>query len=319
MENSVKTDIAKEIAPNQLENQAETQGVAAVSEATKKRTIGNKIYDIPVFGGIAWGGVSLLSALSAHESMYGKNKYFNWLRTVNDVVFKGLRSNFGKTILKNAPQETVDAYAKGTTMFVTLGMGGNALALPIWWMENNRQKNAAKIDKLLGTTPPDPETIANEPQQTLGSVGKGRLISWGGSYAAFLAMGPKLVGKINDFCGEKATAAWMNLKPKANPAGVRKWADIAAFDALFTAITASVTYIFSRYFAQKEHRKIDAEDEIFEINPAVPHAFTREFDEHDKKHSFAEKHPRKNKEKTEAPIPLIDRAITANNSVNTIG
>ena len=248
----------------------------------KTRTLGNIVYDIPIFGGVAWGGVSVLSALSAHESKFGNNKYFGWLRVVNDSVFKNVKNWLSKTVLKNAPEELIDGYAKGTTMFVTLGMGGNALAIPIWQMENNRQKAAAKIDKFLGTTPPDPETIENEPQQTLSSVGKGRLISWGGSFLAFLALGPKLVGEWNNVCGEKATNAWMKFKPKSNPASVRKWADIAAFDAIFTTITATTTYVFSRYFAKKEGRKIDAQDEIFEINTAVPHTFTREFNENEK-------------------------------------
>lgn len=100
----------------------------------KKRTWGNIIYDIPIFGGVAWAGVAFLSAVSAHESMYGTNKYFGWLRALQSTIYTGLKSGLGKTILKNAPEEIVDGYAKGTTMFATLGMGGNALMSPIKWM-----------------------------------------------------------------------------------------------------------------------------------------------------------------------------------------
>ena len=263
----------------------------------KKRTWGNIIYDFPVFCGVAWGGVAALSAISAHESMYGKNKYFWWLRALNDAVFKCLKSGFSKTVLKNAPEEVLDGYANGTTMFMTLGMGGNALAGVIKYMEDNRQKIAAKIDNFLGTTPPDPETIENEPKQTWSSVIKGRLISWGGSYVAFLALGPKLVGTLSNFCGEKATNAWLHFKPRSNHASVRKWANIAAFDALFTVITATATYLFSRSIAKKDEDKKLVADELVELNPIVAKEITKELTSHDSKKqektNFTERFPSK--------------------------
>lgn len=270
----------------------------------QKRTWGNIIYDIPVFGGVAWVGNAVLSATSAHESNYGKNKYFGWLRVLNDTVFKFLKSNLSKTILKDSPEKIVDGYAHGTTLFVTLGMGGNALMAPIKWMEDNRQKNAAKIDKLLGTTPPDQKTIANEPKQTWKSVFSGRLLSWVGSFVVFLGLGSERTKNWNNLCGEKATNAWMKFKPHSNPVSVRRWADLAAFDAIFTSVTATITYVFSRYFAKKEGRKADAQDEIFEINTVDPRAITREFDENKpekEQKSFVDKLPKK-------PASFIERA-----------
>ena len=139
-------------------------------------------------------------------------------------------------------------------MFATLGTGGSLLMAPLKWMEDNRQKNAARIDHALGTTPPDPETIAQEPKQTWKSVMSGRLLSWGTSYGAFLAMGPKLTGTISNWFGEKASEGFMKMKPNANPATVRRWADIAAFDALFTVITAGITYLYSRHVAKEDDK-----------------------------------------------------------------
>lgn len=244
------------------------------SPKEKKRTAGNIIYDFGVFGTIAWAGVALLSALSAHESKFGNNKYFGWLRAINNGAEKWMNEKFSQTILKNSSKETVEGYSKGTTMFLTLGMGGNALMAPIKWLEDNRQKNAAKIDNLLGTIPPEPDSIANEPKQSWKSVLTGRLFSWGGSYLAFLGMGPKLTGEINDAVGAKATETWLKFRPKADPVKVRRWADIAAFDAIFTAITASATYLISRFVAKKEGKKIDGEDALFEVNMADPHVIT---------------------------------------------
>ncbi len=227
----------------------------------KKRSWGNVIYDFGVFGSIAWFGVAALSALSAHESQYGKHKAFGWLRTINDKSQQALKGFLSKTLLKGGDPKTIDGYAKGSTMFLTLGMGGNALMAPIKWLEDHRQSNAAKIDWLLGTTPPDPEKIAHEPHQTWKSVFSGRLMSWGSSYLAFLAMGPALTDNISKKFGDLASKGWLRVYPKSNPQNVRRWADIIAFDALFTVITATATYVFSRYIAKKDEENINNSEE----------------------------------------------------------
>lgn len=258
-----KQEPVKEVA-------AEVKEAPAALEKKKKRTVGNIIYDFGVFGSIAWGGVALLSALSAHEAMHGNHRAFGWLRSLNDNVSSWLKKNLGNTILRGASEKTVEGYAKGTTMFLTLGMGGNALMAPIKWLEDNRQSNAARIDNALGTTPPDPDTIAHEPKQTWKSVFTGRLVSWGTSYLAFLAMGPRVTGYISDWFGEKATSGWLKMRPKSDPVKVRKWADIAAFDALFTVITAAITYVMSRYVARKDDKGPEPHDVLYAINTAAP-------------------------------------------------
>jgi len=273
VEDKEKLQTATGPAPTPANGEAYSpaQEAAPSPEKVKKRTVGNVVYDFGVFGSVAWGGVALLSALSAHEAMYGKNKAFGWLRTLNDKSNSGLTRLLSTTILKNAPRgETINGYAKGTTMFLTLGMGGNALMAFVKWLEDHRQSNAARIDHFLGTTPPDPETIAAEPKQTWKSVISGRLLSWGTSYAAFLAMGPKLTNTISRNCGEAVTNQWMKWKPHSNSVTVRRWADIAAFDVLFTIITAGLTYGFSRAIAKKDDKKIDFEDAVVKFNPAAP-------------------------------------------------
>ena len=294
----------------------EFQGGAAVVSALppqqeKKRTLGNIIYDFGVFGSVAWLGVYCVSAFFGHESMYGKNKYFNWLRTLNDKISGGV-SNFLSKNSKNLSPEDIEGYARGSAMFATLGTGGSMLMPLIKWMEDNRQKNAAKIDKFLGTTPPEQEAI-NEPKQTWKSVFSGRLLSWGGSYLCFLGLGAKNTKIANDAVGKFATEQWMKFKPASNPASVRKWADIVGFDTIFTAITASVTYIFSRYVAKRDNKQIDAEDELFEINKVDPHIITREIDNIDShgKAKFADKITDKNRQLPETPVPLLERATTS--------
>lgn len=240
----------------------------------KHRTVGNKIYDWGIYSTFAWAGVAGLSLLSAHEAMHGKNPHFEWLRSINNNVSSSLNKFLSNGIMKGKPVETIEGWAKGTTMFVTLGLGGCAMMIPIKWMEDNRQKNACKIDNFLGTTPPDPRLVEAEVPQTWDSVLKGRLMSWGLSYLAFAAMGPKTTGKISNWFGEKATNIIMAVKPKANAAKVREWADIGAFDATFTIITATATYLFSRAFARKNAQAHTAEDVAMTIDPATPTPLT---------------------------------------------
>ncbi len=257
-------------ADKSLNSEGKSAVVSVDPEKKKKRTVGNIIYDFGVFGSIAWAGVCAMSALTAHEAMHGNNKYFNWLRTLNNSVFSGLSKFLSKSVMKNSPKEIVDDVAKNTTMVFTLGMGGHTLMAPIKWLEDNRQKNAAKIDKLLGTEPPDSEVVAHEPKQSWGSVLSGRMLSWGIAFATVTAMGPKLIRKVNDNFSKAGVDAWMKFRPQSNTESVKKWSDIISFDVAFTAVTAFVTYAFSRFVAKKDEKEPDVGDNLYKLNPIAP-------------------------------------------------
>lgn len=245
----------------------------------KHRTVGNKIYDWGIYTTFAWAGVAGLSLLSCHEANHGKNPNFDWLRSLNTNVSSGLHKFLESGIMKGAPHKNIEGWAKGTAMFATLGLGGCAMMVPIKWMEDNRQKNAARIDNFLGTTPPDPKLVEQEISQTWNSVLKGRLMSWGLSYLAFAAMGPKTTNNISNWFGDKTTKIVMALRPQANQASVRKWADIGAFDATFTVITATATYAFSRTIAKKHQHHMHSDETLMTIDPATPTPLNPVFNE----------------------------------------
>lgn len=213
----------------------------------KHRTVGNKIYDGAVYTTFAWGGVALASAVSAYAAQHGKS----WWRAFNDACVNSLEKVIKK--IPAMPERNIKHYAKGTTMFLTLGLGGWLMMAPIKWLEDNREKNAARIDRLLGTREPDPRVVEAEIPQTWHSVLSGRMVSWGLSYAAFLAMPPKVAQAANEFFSKATAKAWMKIRPSSNAVNVKKWTDIAAFDALFTVITATVTYAYSRYVARQDY------------------------------------------------------------------
>lgn len=271
VKNMASANASENDAVNKPVNSEEKAVTVAVEpEKKKKRTVGNIIYDFGVFGSFAWLGVTAMSALVGHEAMYGNNKYFNWLRAVNTFVHNGTAKFLSKYAMKNSSKESIDGLARSTSLFATMGMAGHSLMPPIKWLEDNRQKNAAKIDNLLGTEPPDPETIAKEPKQSWKSVFSGRMLSWGLSFASCLAMGPKLVSKLNNYFGEKGANSWMSFKPQSNPKSVRKWSDIIAFDAIFTVVTAFVTYAFSRFVAKKDDKENGTGDNLYKFNRIAP-------------------------------------------------
>ncbi len=273
--NKDQQDVAAEAANKQevseQKPEANSETSSKAPDKKKHRTTGNIIYDFGVFGSAAWLGVSAMSAITANEAMNGSNKNFNWLRSLHKNVTSGLTKFFSKTILKNASPETLHGTAGNMSMIFILGMGGNTMVAPIKWLEDHRQSNAAKIDNLLGTTPPDKDVIAKEPKQSWKSVLTGRLLSWGACFASVAAVGPKLVGKVNDYFGEKGANFWMKMKPHSNPVKVRKWSDLISFDLLATALTATVTWALSRSFAKKHDRNLDdVEDSLYQLNMAAP-------------------------------------------------
>jgi hypothetical protein len=239
----------------------------------RKRTVGNKIFDWGVYSSIAWVGVSVMSLLTAHEAIRGTHPSFNWLRTIHKKLSSSVSKLLSSTVMKNSPKADIEAWSEGTGLYYMLGLGGTTLMAPIKWLEDNREKLAAKIDKTIGTTPPDPACIKEEPKQSWGSVLSGRALSViGVGFGTFVLMGPKRAENISKWFGEKFTNSWMKMRPNANKAVVREWADMGAFDVLFTAITAAVTYAFSRFVATKSNAKKDAETELYELNPSNPQA-----------------------------------------------
>jgi len=278
---------------------------AAVPEQKKKRTVGNKVYDFLVFAPIAWGGVWVSSAVTGYHAIYGTSKNFEWLRRMNGRVGEWIKDTLSATVMKNSTPKNVEGMAKNIGLTFILGMGSHALVAPIKWLEDHRQTNAARIDKAFGTTPPDAETIKDEPKQSWSSVFAGRIASWATAFVALAAMGPELVENINNKFGDKATKRWRKSFPHHNEQKVRNWMNILAFDALGTAVTAAVTYVFSRFVAASFGRK-EIADTVYELNPVAPNPIGEDEPKHK---SFTQKVKAENKAKLthEPNMAFVDK------------
>lgn len=291
-------------------------------EKRKSRTWGNVIFDWGVYSTIAWAGVSAFSLGTAHLAMNSKAVALKPLRSLYQGLKGGTASVLTK-FMKKTPSAEIEKWASGTALYYILGTGGSFLMWPIKYMEDNRQKLACKIDKFLGTTPPDPELIEREPKQTWKSVLAGRALSVIGiGYGSFVLMGPERADRISKWFGGKFTDGWMKFSKIQHPeqlaqkrVKVRKAMDMAAFDVLFTAITASVMYGFSRFVARRQERLsaknkhdaiIAADTTTTDTLPEKPLAtvlpepvITAQIDEVEKKPVYVEKvEPRKKPEKS---------------------
>ncbi|MEI7670069.1 MAG: hypothetical protein WCJ33_08310, partial [Pseudomonadota bacterium] len=147
----------------------------------------------------------------------------------------------------------------GITLITALGAGGTLL-LPITkWLEDRREKISAFFDKIAGK---EVKEITPEAEQTWESLGKGRLVSWGTVYAIFIALGPNIVDFVQKKVGGFATNIFTSIFKNSDKEKVGKWADLAVFDLLFTAVSASITYIFSRKVAEHNMNKKESENKV---------------------------------------------------------
>ncbi len=220
----------------------------------KNRTLGNKIFDWGVYSSVAFAGVTAVSLLVAHQAKSGSLKSFEWLRTGYKNISKGLSTHIFEKILNGRPREDIEQWANDTTMYGMLAAGGTTLMPVIKYMEDNRQKLAAKIDNALGSTQPYPKLIEQEPKQSWLSVMSGRATSIAVSFSAFLLMGPKISEAASAWTGKKLTNSVVSVAPNVNIEKTGKLAKLLAFDAIFTAITAAVTYVASRTVAKKHDK-----------------------------------------------------------------
>ncbi len=227
---------------------------------------------------------------------------------MNSGVRNAIHKTLASTVMKNSKPKNVENMAKNIGMVFILGMGSHPLMAPIKWLEDHRQSNAAKIDKAFGTTPPDSHTIKDEPKQSWGSVFSGRMASWATAFIALGSMGPKLM-EWNDKFEDKATKSWMKWKPKHNEVKVRRWMGLLAFDALGTAVTAAVTYVFSRFVASSFGKKDKVADTVYELNPAAPNPLGEDETPHKNPQHFTQKVQAENRAKpTQEPnMAFVDK------------
>jgi|GEM_PF-1047341 len=227
-----------------------------INNNQKKRTFGNKVFDLLIWAPLQWVGVWGLSLFFANEAQNGGRT----LQKASDASIKFLTEKLEKPVSSKFVQTfwkdtTAKQWASGTVLITALSLGGS-LILPVTkWFEDRRHKISAYIDKAFDKGQENPDNITPEPKQTWTSIGIGRAISMTMTYSIFAFFGPKRIDSVQNKVGEFTANQYMKLRPSADKTKVLNWCNLAVFDLLFTALTGTVTYLSSRVFAKSNEEE----------------------------------------------------------------
>lgn len=249
----------------------------------KKRTFGNKVYDMivwPVFQVFGVWSLSLAIAADATSSTQKHIKHdehgnvkpqakIKWLSNLvqemeNSLIrtftkindWKPFGRNVGKTLLRGSSPKV---WAEDSALFAILSVGGTFMALPTYELARHDQEAADKINHVFHKTPQEPELVKPEPPQSMGSILAGRMASLGVAFSIFLVAGAGQLRDCNKFITEKAVSAYQKLRPTASAEhiqSVRNFSKIAVFDLAFTSATAAIGYVVNR---KRSIRKMEKE------------------------------------------------------------
>lgn len=208
---------------------------------------GGRLFDAITYAGIAGVGTFLATIPTANLFNAGGKLHGvdQWLRK----SFRKLGAN--------------EALANKSTDVTNLMWGGNLMLIPVGIMEHFRTPIVKAFNRWLND-PTDPKSIEDAPPQTLGSILKGRLISWCTVFIGFWgtekALGKERYEGIKHSMGEK----WSNLLGKpidmASPNSAYNFGRTGAEDILATVSSATMLYISSHFFAKRAYeRKVTKE------------------------------------------------------------
>jgi hypothetical protein len=216
-----------------------------------KKSVGEKIFDWVVYGGISGLGVFIATLPLTFSAKYGKAK----------ALFEK-----GTKYLEHTPLsgETVERIMDTTA----LSMSGNISIIPIKFAEDRKKSIVGKINKMLGGDANAP--ISNEKHpQTWGSLIKGRVLAWVAVFAGFKTA-VELLGKERFENYENAFAENIVCKPLGKPTHIGekifknetkafRYGKIAALDIYATIAATSLLYLGSRLFAKPVSKTLKPE------------------------------------------------------------
>lgn len=299
---------------------------ASEKEGKKKRktTIGEKIFDWSVYGGIGWVANATLSVfitlLIQNNILQGDKKY-------GEKVNKKAEDLYAKVgpFRETKPDGSVQLNKAGhfALDISLLTSGGHLLMVPIKFLEDNKRKIVGALNKKFGK-PEDCEAIeecdkalADEPKQTWKSVLSGRFIglvpiailastcekplTWVFRTAAapFQALfgTDQAYGKFRKDEGFKAYIQPLTADDKKARSLKAKTIDLLVTDFTLSAIVAAVLYISSKAIASftSKHDKKEREHSplakvVDEVASAKQRAEEVGADVQETKQNHAQKH-----------------------------
>jgi hypothetical protein len=227
------------------EQQVDSQVIAAEKTALKTHTSkGEKLFNILTYGGISGVSVFIGSVLVGYSAKYGKRA----AKFPGKVAFLE-KYHFSKQGAEHA------------VMTTELMHPGNAAVLPIKLIEDHKPEIIDKLNHLLGDKSGD-ASINKEPEQTWGSLIKGRLAAWAAVYTGFRVTA-KIIGDTkfaefeNAFAEKACNLIGKNThtnplnKIAENETKAFRFGKIAAIDLFATIAATTLLYAGSKFFAKK--------------------------------------------------------------------
>ncbi|MFM9890030.1 MAG: hypothetical protein ACKVOE_05210 [Rickettsiales bacterium] len=222
----------------------ERQPIAAPdAEPIARKSKGEKLFDWLVYGGINYLGTFALTVVVA-----------DWLQT---HAWGRAVCDWGKRGLLKAKFSEGVADAAVTTSI--LMQGGTLMLLPVHWLEKRRTGIVAWFNEKFGDTT-DRTMIAQEvPEQTWGSLVKGRLVAWAVVFSAMFGAEWALKDNFKAFSAN--TGSWV-AKQFGVPAAARnessllyRYGKLGALDAFATLASSVILYASSKFFAQRREEQ----------------------------------------------------------------
>jgi hypothetical protein len=235
----------------------------------RKKTWGEKMFNLGVYGGFALGGNELLGTWTMVKAKHG--------------FLQNIYNSFTKLFTQHAGKAFVPKYITSGRMPATLFacISGNFMVPPIMYYENHKGEKVRKLDrKHYGDRcNTDPEIIAahkemdEAPKQSWGSLWKGRvatvfaavgvdsLIGWDGApttklfkknttYQRFASY-DRIVNEASE-----GAVKLFNVSEKAKPTFL-KWANQGGSLFTLSALLTVLFYASSKIFAEKRDEKIE--------------------------------------------------------------
>lgn len=210
-----------------------------------KRSIGEKIFDWTTYGGLAGVATFVLTIPVAWMFKHGplKPHYDNAAVWVRD---KGLRF---------LPESWRPHVVQHGLMTAILMQGGNLMLWPISKMEQNKKRIVHGLNVMFDDKT-DPRTIEEVPEQTVGSLIKGRTMAFCAVFASILTFGLTFKGTMKTFETEFGEHTNRLFRKSKNARGTAfQFGELAAVDLFATAAAATLLYVGSHFFAKKQVEK----------------------------------------------------------------
>jgi hypothetical protein len=155
-------------------------------------------------------------------------------------------------------RETADKIVTTTVLM----QGGNLMVAPIALAEHHKVPIVEGLNTALGDKTP-PETIEHAPQQTLGSLVKGRLLGWLAAFSVIKGAMKLYPTTLESFENETGNLLCKLMKkPTERLVGAEMhstktfmFGKIGALDFFATVASASLLYIGGHFFARKQQEK----------------------------------------------------------------